>query len=121
MESGIRRSITSTSFFAPILNVGITEDMIVRNPALGVKTPAISRREPFFLTEEQVAALVSAAPEANRPLLLFLPFTGARIGEATALRVPNLNLVGRTVRFTENASEVRGKRVIGETKSKRVR
>jgi integrase len=47
----------------------------------------------------------------------FLAYTGLRIGEAAALKMENLDLVGRSVRVLEAVSVVGGKVYVGPTKA----
>ena len=61
-------------------------------------------------------------PDRDRALVYFLAYTGARIGEASALRVKHLDLIRRTVTIAENAPEVARKKLEpGKTKSRKVR
>jgi hypothetical protein len=60
-------------------------------------------------------------PDPYRALVLFLGFAGLRIGEASALRVKNLDLTARTVRVVENSPEVGGRKYIGPTKTTKAR
>jgi integrase len=52
-------------------------------------------------------------PDPYQSLVLFLGFAGPRIGEASALRVKNLDLTARTVRVVENSPEVGGRSTSG--------
>jgi integrase len=54
-------------------------------------------------------------------LILLLAFSGARIGEAAALRVRNLDLLRGRVRIVEASKEVDGKIIVGETKTRQNR
>lgn len=98
------------------------EGKVLANPARAVETPEQDHREPFFLTAEQVDAIAQEVTDRHRALVYFLAYTGARIGEATALRVKNLDLVRRQVTIAENAPEVAGKKLEpGKTKNGKVR
>lgn len=104
-----------------LFQVAADEERISRNPATGVRVAASHRREPRFLTEEEVRRIAAETREPYRTLIYFLAYTGLRIGEATALRMANLDLATRTVRVVENAPEVRGQKVTGPTKTGRAR
>lgn len=101
-----------------VLEVAVDEDRIPRNPAHGVQVAAAQRREPRFLTEEEVKAIVQEVPERYRALVWTLALGGLRIGEASALRVKNLDLKGGTIRVMESSAEVGGRKITGATKSR---
>jgi integrase len=71
-------------------------------------------RQPQALTDEQVARIAAEVPERYQALVWTLAETGMRIGEATALRVKNLN---GSIRVVENAPEVGGVKVVGTPKT----
>jgi len=81
----------------------------------------VEPREPRFLTQDEVRRIAEGVPEHYRALVSFLAWTGLRIGEASALRVKNLDLTVRTVRVVENSPEVRGRKYIGPTKTSKAR
>jgi integrase len=101
--------------------VAIEEDRVAKNPASGVEVAKVEPREPRFLTQDEVRRISRETPEPYRALVLFLAWTGLRIGEASALRVKNLDLVARTVRVVENSPEVGGRKYIGPTKTSKPR
>ncbi len=101
--------------------VAVEEDRIPRNPVSGVEVEKVELREPRFLTQEEVRRIVAEVPDTYRALVVFLAFTGLRIGEASALRVKNLDLIARTVRVAENSPEVAGRKYIGPTKTSKPR
>ena len=70
------------------------------NPAAGQKLPETVRQEMVALTPQDFARLLEAVPEYWRPLVEFLVASGARWGEATALRPSDVNRTEGTVRIT---------------------
>jgi integrase len=74
-----------------------------------------------FLTPVQVQRLVEEIPETHRTLILTLAYTGIRQGELTALRRRRINLLRREIVIAESATDVRGKKVFGETKNRQAR
>lgn len=103
---------------------------LTASPAKGVELPVVPEAEHVYLTYVQVEALADAAsglrtkynqPTAmsavNRALILFLAYTGARWGEAAALRVRNVDLENRRVRIAATLYEVKGGQVEGLPKS----
>jgi integrase len=101
--------------------VAVEEDRTARNPVSRVRVERVEPREPRFLTQEEVSGIASEVPEQYRALVSFLAWTGLRIGEASALRVKNLDLAARTVRVMENSPEVSGRKYIGPTKTSKPR
>jgi integrase len=65
--------------------------------------------------------VADAVPRRYRALVYLLAYGGLRIGEAAALKVERLNLVGARVEVVEAYSEVGGKLYLGETKSEATR
>lgn len=101
--------------------VALEEDRVAKNPVSGIAVEKTARREPRFLTEAEVLQVADRVPGNYRALVIFLAFTGLRIGEASALRVRNLDLGRRSVRVVENSPEVRGHKFTGLTKTSKPR
>ena len=70
------------------------------NPAAGQKLPDTVRQEIVALSPHEFARLLDAVPEYWRPLVEFLVASGARWGEATALRPADVNRADGTVRIS---------------------
>jgi integrase len=100
-----------------ILEVAVEEDRITRNPAHGVRVERPARREVRFLTEDEVARIAGEVPDRYRTLVWTLAISGLRIGEASAVRVRNLDLKARTIHVVESSSEVAGVKITGATKT----
>jgi integrase len=104
------------------LSSAIREGKALANPATSIDLPDIDDREPFFLSAQQVDAIAGAVPARDRALVYFLAYTGLRIGEATAVRVRNLDLINGIVRVVESSPEVKGRKIeAARTKTKSVR
>jgi integrase len=99
-----------------VLNVAVRERVIGRNPAVGVKAPKPKRDEMRFLKPEEIQAIAEAVPKRYRALVLLLGYGGLRIGETTALRVQNLDLLRGRVQVVEAFTEVSAGLILGETK-----
>ncbi len=50
-----------------------------------------------------------------------LAYTGIRMGEASALRVKSIDFLGKTMLVAESSAEVGGRKIMGETKTRRKR
>ncbi len=86
------------------------------NPARGLGLPRPERRDYVYLTHGQVLALTAEAGR-GRLLILLLAFTGLRWGEATALRVCDIDLDRRRVDVRRAFSDVGGRVILGTPKS----
>ena len=91
--------------------------MLAANPAVNVKLPPQSSRRNVYLSAEQLQRLALESGE-NYSLVLLLGMVGVlRWGEATALRVCDVDFLRRRVELTRNAVHVRGKMIVGTLKS----
>lgn len=84
---------------------------------MAVKPPKPGTQEMRFLSAEEVERLATFVPDEYRALVYLLAYGGLRIGEATALRVENLNLLRGRVEVVASLSEVNGRVHIGPTKT----
>lgn len=106
--------------FSAILADAVKDRMIVSNPAGGVKLPRKVRKRPVFLTHDQVAELAGAGGE-YAALILVLAYTGLRWGEATGLRVRDLDMLRKRASVSENAVQVGSRIHVGTTKGHKQR
>jgi integrase len=99
-----------------LFSFAMDEDRISRNPADLPKDerPRSETREARFLNESEVEALASAVPGRYRALVWILAVAGLRVGEATALRVGDLDLKAGTIRVHRNAPEVDGRKLMDQ-------
>jgi integrase len=104
-----------------VLAVAVEDSRIAVNPASRVEAPKVAHGEMHFLTAKEVAALANAVEPRYRTLVFFLAYTGARIGEAAALRRKNVDLLGRQAHIVEASKEVGGKLYLGATKTEKSR
>jgi integrase len=86
------------------------------NPARGLGLPRPKRRDYVYLTHGQVLALAAEAGRGHL-LVLLLAYTGLRWGEATALRVCDIDFDRRRVDVRRAFSDVGGRIVLGTPKS----
>lgn len=109
-----------------ILDYGVRDRRITANVARTVATPRGSaKREPHWLTADQLAALATAMPASCAPSVLFLGLAGCRFSEMAALRVADVITTqhGLGVRIHRAApqSKVTHAAVIGPTKTNQTR
>jgi integrase len=104
-----------------LLSVAVRDRRLSFNPASGMQAPRSGRREMRYLSAEEVRQLASEVPTRYEALILTLAYAGLRIGEASALRRRNVDLIRRKIYIVEAASEVDGVRIVGETKTRKKR
>lgn len=112
---GATTVIRSYGILASILDVAMRDRRISENPARGIKLPRKRPKRRVYLTHAQVDQL---AAEASYPeVVYFLAYTGLRWGEATALRITDVDFSRRRVHVQENAVMVNGKVHTGTPKT----
>ncbi len=79
-----------------ILQSALIEELLGRNPALGVKLPKIISKRKIGLTRKQLFALADECGDF-RSLVVLMGTCGLRVNEALALRVENIDPAARTV------------------------
>lgn len=105
---------------AAILDSAVADGRIPSNPARRANLPRRVKGEHHYLTHAQVEALAAeSGPHAT--LVRTLAYTGLRWGEATALRVHDLDMLRRRIRVHENAVEVGSSIIIGTPKTHQAR
>lgn len=122
-ELAATMSATSTlrahGVMAGILDVALKDLRISSNPARGLTVPKKPRKAHTYLTHDQVDRL--ALESSHSTLVLFLAYTGLRWGEATGLRVKDLDTLRRRVSVIQNAVMVGGHVEVGTPKSHKIR
>ncbi|CAH0147726.1 Transposase from transposon Tn916 [Microbacterium sp. Bi98] len=98
-----------------IFDEAIEDGRIVKNPARGIAIKKKPLPEETFLTHRQVEELARASRYPT--LVRFLAYTGLRWGEATALRVRNVDTAKRRLMIREAVAEVNGRHILGSVKS----
>lgn len=101
---------------AAILDDAVKDRRILANPARGVDLPRKTKKRRVYLSHAQVD-LLSQCAGTKATLVLLLAYTGLRWGEATGLRVGDLDALRRRVSVHENAVNVGGHIVVGTPKS----
>jgi integrase len=105
-KRGATTVIRAYGILAAILDVAVRDRRLGENPVRGIKLPKKTPKRRVYLSHRQVELLAS---EARYPdLVLFLSYTGLRWGEATGLRVRDVDPIRRRVYVQENAVMVNG-------------
>lgn len=101
-----------------VLEAAVRARRLPRNPAAGVKLPAIVKVERRFLTVDEIQALADAIDPRYRLLVLLGAYAGLRLGELAALKVSSFGIGYRTLTITETLTDVRGVLEIGPPKTR---
>lgn len=106
------------------LESAVRDDLVPKNVAKGVRLPRLdgAQDEMVFLEPGEFAEIAAHLDVAWQPLAYFLVGTGLRWGEATALRVGDVDLQAGTVRVQRSWKETSGAGwELGPPKTKRGR
>ena len=110
----------SHAILSAILEAALRDKRIQSNPAHGIKLPRKIPKARVYLSHDQVQSLADQSG-SHGSLVLFLAYSGLRWGEATGLRVRDLDTLRRRVMVRENAVAVGGKIIVGTPKTHKVR
>lgn len=91
--------------FSLMMSLAVRDRRLSYNPAEGVRLPRVTRKEPVFLTHQQVDRL-AAASEGFELFIRLLAYTGLRWGEATALQVRRVDLMRRRLEVVRSAVDL---------------
>lgn len=112
------RVIQAYQVVGQVLRYAIRAKHLAANPADDVELPRKLETEQRFLTHEQLQRLAVAAGRF-RTLVLVLGYCGLRLGEASALRVSDVDIEGRRISVRRSATYVTGQGMVeGTTKTK---
>lgn len=112
---GATTVIRAYGVLAAILDDAVKDRRLLANPTRGVDLPRKKKKPHVFLSHEQVHTLANSSKYP--PLVLVLAYCGLRWGEATALRVQDVNTIRRRFSIEQNAVDVGGKIIVGTPKS----
>ena len=84
-----------------ILQSALEDELLGRNPAVGVKLPRIASKPKEGLTAKELHALADECGP-HRSLVIFLGTCGLRVNEALALRVEDFDLDARIVKVAHS-------------------
>ena len=107
--------VTAHSVLARILDDAVRDRMLASNPARGVKLPKRTPRTNVYLTAAQLDRLADESGR-YRSLVLLLGVGGLRWGEASALRVCDIDFLRRRITLHRNAVMVGTTVVVGTLK-----
>lgn len=108
-------------FLSSALNAAVKDGRIPSNPALGQRLPTTERAEMICLSHEDFARLLENVSGYWQPMVEFLVASGARWGEAAALKPSDIDLATNTVRIVRAWKRIydRGGYELGPPKTKK--
>ena len=120
-DGRVRRGLSGTSArkvavrLSAILDQAAVDGLITWNPCLAVKAPSVDTPEKEVLRADDVHALLEAFADtprgrAVRDVAVFLLGTGARPGEALALRWRDVDRARQTAWIHQSLEKVSGRR-----------
>jgi integrase len=104
-----------------MLDWSVAARLLSRNQAVGAKLPRYTPKLARAASVESVHRLAELVGPSARDLVLTLAYTGMRWGEATALRVEDIDLGRRRITVCRSFVEVDGELRLGTPKSHRSR
>ncbi|MGP9838034.1 site-specific integrase [Arthrobacter sp. 179] len=116
---GATTVIRAYGVLAAILDEAVDDRRILTNPSRGVNLPRKVKKAHVYLSHEQVHELAAVS---KYPLLVrTLAYCGLRWGEATGLRVCDVDTGRGRLNIEQNAVAVGGKIIVGTPKNHRRR
>jgi integrase len=109
---------TNYGVLRAILHAAVEAELIAVSPCRGIRMPAESRRELRFLSADELGRLADATPPEYRPMIYLAGVVGLRWSEVVGLRVGRVDFLRRTLEITETCSEVEGKVIFADVKTK---
>lgn len=94
------------------MQAAVNARMLKANPCVGLTLPRVEREEKRFLTTTEVARLHRHMDERYKALVLLGCYGGLRIGELAGLDRRHINVLARSVRIEQTATEVTGNGIV---------
>lgn len=92
----------------------VESEQVATNPTHGVRVKHNSAPITHVVTEEEFGSIISALPERSRLFARFLIASGCRFGEATELRVKDINFTTGEIYVQRRVSEIGKKQNNGQ-------
>ena len=85
----------SSQALSGALAIAVRRELVPRNEAAGISLAEVERRDPKFLSIDELQALSAAAGPHWQPMVMFLGTTALRIGEACSRNVGDVRKVDK--------------------------
>ena len=105
-ETGVATMERALGVLRQILDLAVADGNLAANPAAGVSAPKRLHKARGYLTHAQVEELATEAGPRGHDVILFLAYTGLRIGEAAGLQAQDVDLTRRRVTVERAVTEV---------------
>jgi integrase len=89
----------------PIFQMAVLDDIIVKNPTIGVNTPRPGKVERHALSPSECVALIDATPTEYQPLIRIALATGMRYQEIQDLKIKDLDLLRKTLTIRQSKTD----------------
>lgn len=86
----------------PIFQMAVLDDIIIKNPTIGVNTPRPGKVERHALSPTECVALITSTPLEYQPLIKIALATGMRYQEIQDLKIKDLDLLRKTLIIRES-------------------
>lgn len=101
-----------------LLNRALDEELVSRNPAIGIRAPVPDRSRVRVLKPWELESVVEILPEQWRAFVLLGAYASLRWSELVAVKRDDIDVEERTLRVDEKVVEVGGRFEWGEPKTK---
>lgn len=122
MDVSVKTRRNYHALISTVLGAALDAGAIARNPARGIRVrQTVPVADMVLITPGELAVLIAEIPTAYQPLVMLLAATGLRWGEATALRVGDVDLDARVPLLRVGAAWKRtgtGRRELGPPKTR---
>lgn len=98
--------------FASAMRGAVAARCIRETPCVGINLPTVERDPMTVLDHKEIAELADSINERYRALVIFLAYSGLRIGEAAALTYDDVNLTAGTVTVRHTVTELSGQGLV---------
>lgn len=105
-ETGVATIERALGVLRQILDLAVADGNLAANPAADVSAPKRTHKSRGYLSHAQVQELATEAGDRGHDVILFLAYTGLRIGEAAGLRARDVDLSRRRVTVERAVTEV---------------
>ena len=104
-----------TKFVRSVFAAAVLDSQLARSPFARITLPRHEQERIVPLTVEQVRALAGAVPDRHRAMVITQAGLGLRIGELLALRVQDVDFLGRSARVEDQIDKRTRERVPPKT------
>jgi integrase len=90
---------------SPIFQMAVLDDIINKNPTIGVDTPRPGKVERHALSPSECVALINATPPEYQALIKIALATGMRYQEIQDLKIKDLDLLRKTLTIRQSKTD----------------